>query len=145
MLAVAQSAGTIALVVVVAIVFYGVVGWVVLKGYRWFKRSAQAAQERAFEGLEVFSEPGEGRVFVEYGAYYGFLAFVEQTEHRFWASPDEARQALGRLHRCSLLWGLFAYGALIIPIFSFAHYWSQRRSIRRQEAALVDREFGVGT
>jgi hypothetical protein len=63
---------------------------------------------------------------------YGFLVFVIQTEHRFWASPADARVALWRLHRFNLIWGLFAYGALVIPLLSFGNYLAQKRLIDRE-------------
>ena len=64
--------------------------------------------------------------------YYGFLVYVIQTEHRFWASPEDARVALWRLHRFNLVWGMFAYGALVIPLLSYGNYLAEKRSIDRQ-------------
>jgi hypothetical protein len=64
--------------------------------------------------------------------YHGLLAFVIQTEHRFWASPEDARIALWNLHKFNLIWGMFAYGALVIPLLSFGNYLAQMRSIARE-------------
>lgn len=141
LLAIAQSPMTIAVVVVISMIVYGGLGWFVLVGYRWFKRAARTAQERAFEGLEISLEPEEGYVHVTFGAYFGFLGFVDQTVYDFWAPPEDAREVLGRLHRCSLIWAMFAYGALIIPLFTFMNYLGQRRSIRQQEQVEIDRHF----
>jgi hypothetical protein len=33
---------------------------------------------------------------------------------------------------------MFAYGVLVIPFLSFGNYLAQKRSIRRQEMAMVD-------
>jgi hypothetical protein len=69
---------------------------------------------------------------VRFHTYHGLLVYVIQTEHRFWASPKEARAALWRLHRFNLVWGMFARGLLIIPLLSYAHYLAQKRSIARR-------------
>jgi hypothetical protein len=61
---------------------------------------------------------------------------VEQTVDRFWATLDEAREALRRLNRFNLRWGMLAYGALFIPLMSYAIYLAQRRSVRKQEIAM---------
>ena len=90
----------------------------------------------AFDGLKVHEGPAPGLVGVVLHTYYGFIVFVIQTEHRFWAPPDDAREALRRLHRFNLTWGIFAYGVLVIPLLSFGTYLFQLRSIRRQEAAI---------
>jgi hypothetical protein len=113
------------------------VGWAVLHGYRRLRLLAQAAQERVFEGLRVTCVPVPGTVAVLFHTYYGFLAFVVQAEHRFWARPDEAWEALRRLHRFNLRWGLLAYGAFFIPLVSYVNYLAQQRAVSRQEAALL--------
>jgi hypothetical protein len=128
---------TVPAVVAAAVVFYGVLGWVVLQGYRWLKRRAQAAHARAVDGLKVHNGAAPGLVFVRFHTYYGFIAFVQTTEHRFWATPDDARQALRRLHHFNLVWGFFARGAILIPLVSYANFLTQRRSIRKQEAAML--------
>jgi hypothetical protein len=120
-----------------SILFYGALGWLILRGYRWLRRSAESSQWRAFEGLKVHPGPSPGLVAVEFRTYYGFIAFVTQTEHRFWAPPGDAREALWRLHRFNLSWGMFAYGALLIPLVSYINYLAQMRSIRRQEVAFM--------
>jgi hypothetical protein len=135
MIVAAHPAWLVPAIVALAIVFYVALGWVILKGYRWLKRVTEAAQWRAFEGLKIHDSPAPGLVLVVFHTYYGFIAFGIQTEHRFWAPPDDAREALWRLHRFNLTWGMFAYGALVIPLLSFGNYLAQRRSIRRQETA----------
>ena len=81
------------------------------------------------------SDPAHGLVEVVFHTYYGFIVFVIQTEHRFHSPPDDARQALWRLHRFNLVCGMFAYGFLLIPILSYCNYLAQKRSIRQQEEA----------
>jgi hypothetical protein len=79
------------------------------------------------------SDPSPARPIGELPDGYGFIAFVTQTEHRFWATPDDAREAFWRLHPFNLTWGLFARGAPLIPLVSFGNYLAQKRSIRNQE------------
>jgi hypothetical protein len=122
-------------VIVATVVFYIALAWVILKGYRWLRRLAEASQRRCFEGLKIHDAPAPGLVLVEFHTYYGFIAFVIQTEHRFWAPPDDAREAVWRLNRFNLTWGLFAYGVLLIPLLSFGNSLAQIRSIRKQEEA----------
>jgi hypothetical protein len=136
-----QSALVITAVVLFSIVLYGALGWVILLGFRWLKRRAVAAQERALDGLELYDQPSPGLVSVRFHTYYGFLVFFVQTEHRFWASPHDAQEALSRLHRFNLVWGMLAKGAPLIPLVSFGNYLAQRRSVRKQEAALAE-EYG---
>ena len=131
----AQPPWLIPVVIILTIVFYVALGWVVLKGYRWLTRVAERSQRRAFEGLKVHDGPAPGLVLVVFHTYHGFIAFVTQTEYRFWAPPDDARQTLRRLHRFNLIWGMFAKGVLLIPLLSFGNYLAQRRSIRKQETA----------
>jgi hypothetical protein len=124
--------------VVASIACYGALGWVILKGYRRLRRAADASRLRAFDGLKIYGGPAPGLVAVVFHTYYGFIAFVIQTENRFWAPPDDAREALWRLHRFNLLtWGMFAYGVLVIPFLSIGNYLAQKRSISRQETTLM--------
>lgn len=134
----AQHGWVVPAVIAGSVVFYVALGWVVLKGVRWLRARAEYSQQRATEGLKVHSGPAPGLVLVVFHTYYGFIAFVAQTEHRFWSTPEDARQALLRLHRFNLKWGMFAYGALLIPLVSFGNYLAQLRSIRKQEAAMIE-------
>jgi hypothetical protein len=118
--------------VLITLLILGALVGGIVGGYIWLKRLAMAAQERAFSGLAIFSEPKPELVTVVFHTYYGFLVYFVQTEYRFWATPDEARIALWRLHRFNLIWGLFAAGAIFIPLFSMGNYWAQLRSIRKQ-------------
>jgi hypothetical protein len=122
--------------IIASLAFCVALGWLILKGYRWLRGVAQASQRRAFDGLKFHAGPAPGLVGVVLHTCYGFIVFVIQTEHRFWAPPDNARAALRRLHRFNLTWGIFAYGVLVIPLLSFSNYLLQLRSIRRQEAAI---------
>ncbi len=106
--------------------------WIGLKVLRWFRSGREAEQGRAFEGTGVSDLPAKGQVRVVFHTYYGFLAFVTQTEYRFWADPDEARSTLWRLHKFNCTRGFFAYGGLIIPVISWINYAIQKRRIREQ-------------
>jgi hypothetical protein len=128
---------TVPALIAFSIVLYGGLGWIILQGYRWLRRMAEAAHGRAFEGVKVHDGPGPGLVSIRFHTYYGFIAFVRTTEHRFWATPDDARVVLRRLHHFNLIWGFFAHGAILIPIVSYANFLIQRRAIRKQEEALL--------
>lgn len=136
--AITQSSWQMPAIIVASVVFYAVLGWAILRGYRRLRRSAEAAQWRAFEGLKVHPGPAPGLVAVVFHTYYGIIAFVTQTEHRFWAPPDDAHEALRRLHRFNLTWGMLAYGVLFIPLFSYGNYLAQRSAIRRQAGESVE-------
>jgi hypothetical protein len=116
------------------LMIFGLLGFAILKGLRWFKAISQRAQARAYEGVTISEQPAPGLMNVVFHAYSGVLVFVIQSEHRFWASPDEARLVLRRLHRFNLTWGFFAYGALVIPLFSYGNYVAQQRRISKQAA-----------
>ena len=137
MIVAAQPPWLVPALVAASIAFCVALGWLILKGYRWLGRAADASRLRAFEGLKVHSGPAPGLVAVVFHTYYGFIIFVVQTEHQFWAPPDDAREALWRLHRFNMSWGLFAHGVLVIPFLSFGNYLSQKRSIRRQETTMI--------
>lgn len=123
--------------IVASIAFCEALGWAVLRGHRWLERSARASQLRAFDGLRIFPGPAPGTVAVVFHTYHGFLAYVRQTEHRFWASPADGRAALRRLYRSNLGWGMLAAEAPLIPLLSSINYFAQKRSIRRQEEAIA--------
>ena len=131
------AAWVIPALIVGSVAFYGALGWLILRGYRWLRRLAQTSQQRAFRDLKIHHDPAPGLVAVVFHTYYGFIAFVTQTEHRSWASPDDAREALWRLHRFNLTWGMFAHGAVFIPLLSCGNYLAQKRSIRKQEEATL--------
>ena len=84
----------------------------------------------------VYATEASGLVYVVFHTYSGSFPFATQTEHRFWATPDNARIALKDLHQYNLSHGMFAYGGLFIPLLSLGNYWAQKRSITKQEKAL---------
>jgi hypothetical protein len=122
----------IGVLVVLTLAVFALLVWGGIIAYRGFQGRAIAAQKMAFEGLTVANGPAKDCVEVTFHTYYGFIAFVTQTEYRFWAEPDQARLALWRLHRFNCRWGLFAYGAFFIPFVSYANYLIQKRSIVKQ-------------
>ncbi len=77
----AQTLWVVAAVIACAVVFYGLLGWVILQGYRWLKRKAQASQQAALEGLKLHDGPAPGLVEVVFHTYYGFIAFTHETKH----------------------------------------------------------------
>jgi hypothetical protein len=115
----------------ISVIVLGLVGAIVFV-FLWLRRSARAAQQRIYGDLKLYTSPTWGTVPVVFHTYYGFLIYVIQSEHRFWASPEDARVALWRLHRFNLTWGMFAYGALVIPLLSYGNYLAQKRSIDRE-------------
>src|SRR5262245_26727726 len=125
------------ILIVASVALYGATGRVILRGYRWWQGSAQSARLRAFEGLKHHTEPNPGLVKVLFHTYHGVLVVVTQVEHRFWTPPEDAREALWRLHRFNLGWGMLAYGALLIPLAACGNYLARKRSIRKQSAAML--------
>jgi hypothetical protein len=99
-------------------------------------RSPHPAERRAYQGVRNQPPHEPGAVKVVFHTYAGILVFVVQRKHHFWASPDDARLTLWRLHKFNLTWGMFAYGALLIPLVSYLNYLAQKRSIKRQIAAM---------
>jgi len=122
--------------VAVIVIVLGVVGYLALMLYRGFIARAERAEMRAYEDVDWSPHEAPGFVAVVFHTYNGLLAWVTQREHRFWAPPEDARRLLGRLHHFNLTWGFFAYGAALIPLLSWGNYWTQKRSITKQAAAL---------
>ena len=133
----AQSPLLVPGIIAASLVSYVALGWVILQGFRWLRRRAELARQRAFDGLKIYSAPAPGLVAVRFHTYYGVLVFVIQSEHQFWAPSNDAMEALRRLHYFNLVWGHFAYGALLIPLVSFVNFLAQRRSIRKQASAML--------
>ena len=119
----------------IALVVFGLLGFLILKGIRWFGAAAIRSQARMFEGMTVYDEPGPGLVGVVFHTYSGLFVYAHQLEYRFWATPGDARTVLSRMNKHNLTRGFFAYGALVIPLLSLGNYWAQRRRIAKQEAA----------
>lgn len=90
---------------------------------------------KRFEGIELHESPHEGDVQFVFHTYHGFLAFFVQNEHRVSCSPDDARELLSRLHRFNLTWGLWGAGMIFVPFLTFGNYYTQKRSIEKQERA----------
>jgi hypothetical protein len=126
------SAGMMALISVISLVFLVLLGAGILLLKRWFDRRALAALWRNYEGLAIRHLPKSGDVQVVFHTYHGFLAYFVQSEHRFAAAPDEALELLRRLHRHNCRWGLLAPGCVYIPSLSLYNYWQQCRQIRTQ-------------
>ena len=120
----------------IALVVFGLLGFVILKGIRWFGAASIRSRSRVFEGVTVYDGPAPGTVGVVFHTYSGVLVFVQQVEYRFWAAPEDARTVLSRMNKYNLTRGFFAYGGLIIPLLSLGNYWAQKRRIAKQEAAV---------
>jgi hypothetical protein len=90
--------------------------------------------ERCFRGIRLHDTPELGDVCVRYHTYRGFLLWVTQQEHLFFAPAADAERLLGRLLRYNLTWGLLSYGMFFTIPLSCANYLAQKRSIRQQSA-----------
>lgn len=130
-------------IVLITVAVFVPVGVGVWKFYGWLRRSAEKAQRRLFEGCRIEGQPGEGLVGVTFHTYYGFLAFVTQTEYRFWASPEDAREILGRLQGFNLRWGWLAVGSILHLPLSCLSYLAQTRSIARQAREIGNPGSGI--
>ncbi len=123
-----------ALLIVVGLAFYAGLGWVILKLYRWYRRQAEAAIERAYANLHPHWPAVDGDVTLLFHTYFGFFVWFSQIEHRVALPPDQARVLLRRLHQFNLNWGLLCPFVVAVPLLSLVHYWEQTRSIRNQVA-----------
>ncbi len=115
------------------LVWFALAGAIVIVAvlYVWASRDPHPAERRAYDGLKIVMTPEPGTVSVRFRTYALVFGFVIHREHRFWASPKDARMALWRLHKFNLTWAL-VYGALSVPLMSFGDYVAQKRSIRAQ-------------
>jgi len=127
-----------AVIAIAGIAFYGVLGWGILQLYRWYRRRAQTALERAYAGLQVHWPAGRGDVTLHFHTYYGFFVWFTQLEHRVALPADQARELLKRLNRLNLTRGLLCPLVIVVPLLSLVHYYGQLRSLRRQEARQLD-------
>jgi len=57
---------------------------------------------------------------------------VRQTKHQFTLPYPVAQNTLKALFKHTLKYGLFAYGALLIPVLAYLNYLAQQGSIRKQ-------------
>ena len=88
--------------------------------------------KRCFNGIHVRESPEAGDVECIYHTYRGFLVWVKQDEHRFFATPEDSQRVLGRLLRFNLTWGLLCPGMIFIPLLAVGNYYAQKRSILQQ-------------
>lgn len=123
-----------------ALVVFGSLGFLILKGIRWFGAASLRSQARLFQGVKVYDGPAPGTVGVVFHTYSGLLVFVQQVEYKFWSAPQDARTVLSRMNKYNLTRGFFAYGALVIPLLSLGNYWAQKRRIAKQEMAMRSAE-----
>ncbi len=134
----ARLVGVGGLALIAAVAYFG------LRGYRSFNRAAEAARQRALQDLKLHDGPAPGLVVVVFHTYHGVLAWITTTEYRFWAPPVDARQALWRLHRFNVNWGLLASCGFFVAPVSYANYLLQKRSIGRQEREMFLKPSGDG-
>ncbi len=97
------------------------------------------ALQRCYHDIELHETPQDGDVTFTYHTYRGILAWATQDEHHICAPPDEALKLLNRLLRFNLTRGLICAGAFFVPFLAIGNYWSQRRSIFKQQAAAANR------
>ena len=90
--------------------------------------------EKIFSGLNHSKSPRVGDVKLVYHTYHGFLQCgTHQTEHRVWLPSEDARELLWRLLWFNLTHGIFGIEAVFVPFLAVFNYFSQLKSINRQE------------
>jgi len=114
---------------VLIIIGVTVVGIFMFRAFRW---TQEAKFRRVYDGIVFQSVPKPDTVLVTFCTYDGFLAWVTETTHHGYATADDARLLLRRLHYYNLTWGLFCYGMIFVPFISFFHYRQQMKAIDRQ-------------
>lgn len=124
-------------VVAIPLVLVGVPIFLLTGG---MQRFALRPLERCFAGLKLHETPQPGDVSCVYHSYRGFLLWFVQTEHHIHAPPADALEALRRLLRFNLTWGLLSYGLLFVPLLAIGNYYAQKRSIQRQTTAQTDEQ-----
>jgi hypothetical protein len=124
----------LAVIIALGIVF--IMGFAALKFFRFFSRAAETSLQRIYEEVGVTETPPTNGVHVVFHTYYGLLAWFTQTEHRAVLPLNKAEELLRRLNRFNFTWGFFAYGAIIIPLFSYTNYLLQLRKIRAEYRSL---------
>ncbi len=117
-----------------ALIVFGGLAFIILKGYRLFNSAADRARRQAFVDVTISQTPASGLVAVVFHTYNGIL-HARIVEHRFWATPDDARLILARLNWFNFKWGFFAHGAVLIPLLSIGNYWTQLARIKKQAAS----------
>ena len=120
--------------IAVPLTFIGVPIFVLMGGIQKF---ALKPLQNRFAGLDLHGSPRSGDVCFVYHTYRGFLVWFVQDEHRVCAPPEDARLLLTRLLRFNLTWGMLSYGLLFVPLIAIGNYFSQKRSIEKQERELA--------
>jgi len=108
-------------------------------GKRAFDRSAAASLDRIYRAADRQSRAfgsGTPTATFTYHTYSGILFYVTQSEHTLTLPTRVAESTLHELLMHTVKYGFFAYGALLIPVLAYLNYLAQRRSIKKQAAAL---------
>lgn len=110
----------------------------VIWGKRAFDRAAVGSLDRIYtrarQQTQAFGMSGP-QVTFRYHTYSGILIYVQQAKHQFTLPYPVAQNTLKALFLHTLKYGLFAYGALLIPILAYLNYVAQLGSIRKQSAS----------
>jgi hypothetical protein len=122
-----------------------IVGWIIVIGIvpgiylvvRAFLRTPEQKFRKVYHGIPLYSTPAPDTVFIRFHTYDGFVVWFTQTTHEGYTTPEFARLLLRRLDRYNIIHGLFAAGALLIPIVSYFNYRAQLRSVAAQEADMA--------
>lgn len=93
-----------------------------------------------FNELRLFEAPQPGTVRVRFTVYRGIFAMLEETSFEVYGPAEDCEEFLRRGVSFSLKNGLLTAGGFLIPLVLYPTYWTQRRSIRRQVAAMSKQE-----
>lgn len=93
-----------------------------------------------FSELRLFDAPQPGTVHVTFTVYRGIFAMLEETSFDVYGPAEDCEEFLKRGVSFSVKNGLLTAGGFLIPLVLYPTYWSQRRSIRRQVAAMSKQE-----
>jgi hypothetical protein len=113
----------------------------VLGLYFWMRIAAPRALSRIYAEIRAIRPTSSRLVEVRFHTYWGLLAFFVQQEHRATLPADIAEIFLRRLHSFNVRWGMFAAGALFIPLISWGNLRRQLRIVRdvlaQEESAIA--------
>jgi len=104
----------------------------VIRGHR--RMAGPRGRAKFYKGLtdirrDRVLQPGD--VNLVFHTYAGFLVTVMQTRHDVVLPAEQARVLLRRLAKHNLTYGLFAAGAVFIPLLTLAEYWTQSVKIAK--------------
>ncbi len=130
----ANDPGVILIVILVIVLLGGFLALLVCLSRR-YEMLAQNAMQLRFRGLDCRIVPVPGDVTITFPVYHGLLVWFKETVVTLSLPPGQAQLLLGRLLRFNLTWSLPSGGFIFILPLSLLNYWTQRRSVTRQQTA----------